>query len=137
MQIDFNEPEMKGLNIVATAQNGETLRYTLLLHRSAPDRTVDLASLTASAGTLAPAVSPKVDTYTLKLPSDATGVQLTATAASAFARVAAEGDLARSQSATIPVDADPGQKVTVRFYVTAEDGTQKLFQVQVSRDLPK
>ncbi|MGO9413472.1 MAG: cadherin-like beta sandwich domain-containing protein [Spirochaetia bacterium] len=137
VQIDFNEPEMKGLNIVATAQNGETLRYTLLLHRSAPDRTVDLASLTASAGTLAPAVSPKVDTYTLKLPSDATGVQLTATAASAFARVAAEGDLARSQSATIPVDADPGQKVTVRFYVTAEDGTQKLFQVQVSRDLPK
>ncbi len=139
IQVEFPEPELKGLNIVTTAQNGETLRYTLLLHRSAPDRTVDLASLTASAGTLAPAFSVKVDTYTLHLPADATGVQLTAAAASPFARVLAsdQGEAGHSQSATIPVDVDPGQKAVIRFFVTAEDGTQKLFQVQVTRDLPK
>jgi len=137
VQIDFNELEMKGFNIVTTAQNGETLRYTLLLHRSAPDSTADLASLTASAGTLAPVLSAKVDTYTLHLPADAAGVQLSATASSPFARVANEGDSARSQSVTIPVEVDPGQKATIRFFVTAEDGTQKLFQVQVTRDLPK
>lgn len=139
LQVEFSESEMKGLNVVATAQNGETLRYTLLLHRSAPDRTADLASLTATAGVLAPAFSAKVDTFTLRLPADATGVQVTAAAASQFARVSASdlGDPCRSQSATVPVDVDPGQKTIIRFFVTAEDGTQKLFQVQVTRDLPK
>jgi hypothetical protein len=136
-QVDFPEPEMKGLNIVTTAQNGETLRYTLLLHRSAPDRNVDLASLTASAGTLSPAFSTKVDTFTLKVPADAQSVQITANAASPFARVANQGDMPKAQNLTIPVSVDPGQKATIRFFVTAEDGTQKLYQVQVTRDLPK
>ena len=139
LQVEFSEPEMKGLNVVATAQNGETLRYTLLLHRSAPDRTADLGSLTATAGVLSPAFSVKVDTFTLRLPADATGVQVTATAASQFARVSSSdlGDPGRSQSATVPVDVDPWQRTVIRFFVTAEDGTQKLFQVQVTRDLPK
>ncbi|HTP57778.1 MAG TPA: cadherin-like beta sandwich domain-containing protein, partial [Spirochaetia bacterium] len=136
-QVDFSELEMKGLNIIATAQNGETLRYTLLLHRSAPDRNVDLASLSASAGTLSPAFSTKVDTFTLKVPADATSLQITASAASPFARVANQGDIPKAQNVSIPVDVDPGQKATVRFFVTAEDGTQKLYQVQVARDLPK
>ena len=137
VQVEFPEPEMKGLNVITTAQNGETLRYTLLLHRSAPDRNVDLASLSASAGTLVPAFSTRVDTYTLRLPADAANAQLTAAAASPFARVANQGDVPRAQSVVIAVDADPGQKTSVRFFVTAEDGTQKLYQVLVSRDLPK
>lgn len=139
VQVEFPEPELKGLNIITTAQNGETLRYTLLLHRAAPDRTADLASLTASAGALTPAFSVKVDTYSLRLPADATGVQLTAAAASPFARVSTsdQGDAPRSQSATVPVNVDPGQKDIIRFFVTAEDGTQKLFQIQVSKDQPK
>ena len=130
---------MKGLNLITTAQNGETQRYTLLLHRSVPDRTVDLGSLSSSVGVLSPAFSPKVDTYTLHLPADATSVQLTAAAASPFARVSTsdQGEAGHSQSATIPVDVDPGQSTVIRFFVTAEDGTQKLFQVQVTRDLPK
>jgi hypothetical protein len=138
--IDFADQEMKGLNIVATAQNGETLRYTLLLHRSPPDSSVDLGSLAVTAGTLTPAFTAKLDTYSLRLPADATGVQLTATAASSFARVSLSGSGqsgARGPSATFPVDVDPGQKAVVRFFVTAEDGTQKLYQVQVTRDLPK
>ena len=99
-QIDFSEREMKGLSIIATAQNGETLRYTLLLHRASPDHSVDLSSLGATAGTLSPAVSSKVDTYSLRLPADATGVQLTAAAASPFAHVefaSVAGGLARPQ----------------------------------------
>jgi hypothetical protein len=137
--VDFAEQEMKGLNIVATAQNGETLRYTLLLHRSAPDQAVDLASLNASAGALTPAFSPRVDTYSLRLPADAVGVQLTVVAASPFARVSLpnQAGAARSQSLTIPIDVDPGQRAVVRFFVTAEDGTQRLFQVQVTRDPQK
>ena len=139
VSIDFPEPEMKGLNLVATAQNGETLRYTLLLHRASPDHTVDLASLSASAGTLAPAFSTKVDAYSLRLPADASGVQLTAVAASPFARVSSlsQAGAGQSQSATLPADVDPGQKTVVRFVVVAEDGTQKIFQVQVAKDLPK
>ena len=137
VQIEFPEPEMKGLNIITTAQNGETLLYTLLLHRSAPDSTVDLVSISATVGTLTPSFSTKVETYSLHLPADAANVQLTVTAASQLARVASEGDPPRSQNATIPVDVDPGQKGTIRFYVTAEDGTRKLYQVQVTRDLPK
>jgi len=137
VQVEFSEPEMKGLDIMTTAQNGETLHYTLLLHRSPPDRMVDLASLSASAGTLTPSFSTKGDTYTLRLPADAANVQLTATAASQFAHVANEGDPPRSQSVIIPVSVDPGQKGTIRFYVTAEDGTQRLYQIQVTRDLPK
>jgi hypothetical protein len=136
--VTFADQEMKGLNVVVTAQNGETLRYTVLLHRSAPDSTVDLGTLSASTGMLTPAFSVKVDSYALRLPADATGVQLTVTTASPFAKVSLSGQAAgRGPSAAFPVDVDQGQKTVIRFFVTAEDGTQKLYQVQVTRDLPR
>ncbi len=139
VSVDFQERELKGLSLIVTAQNGETLRYTLLLHRAAPDRTVDLSALTSTAGALSPAFSARVDTYTLRLPSDATGVQITATAASPLSKVSVFGQTSgtAAQSATVPVDVDPGDQAVIRLVVTAEDGTQKLFQVTVTRDAPK
>jgi hypothetical protein len=137
--VDFRDTELKGLNIIATAQNGETLRYTLLLHRSAPDRTADLSSLTASAGTLTPAFSVKADTYSLRIPADAKDVQLTAVAASPLARVSLfdQSTASPAQTLTIPINVDPGTQNVMRLVVTAEDGTQRLFQVNVAREVAK
>lgn len=136
VQVDFSGSDMKGLNVIATAQNGETQRYTLLLHRNEPDHSAELLSLSASAGTLTPAFSPKVDSYTWKLPADAADAQLTAVAASPFARLSGPNASETGRTQAFPAAVDPGQKTVMRFFVIAEDGTQKVFQVQVARDLP-
>ena len=85
--VDFSAGDMVGATIAVTAQNGERTRYSLLVSRAAPDHDANLASLSASVGTLAPAFSVKQDSYTLRLPADVAAAQITATAASPYASI--------------------------------------------------
>jgi hypothetical protein len=84
---------------------------------------------------LSPFFSPRVVSYTVSLPASVESVRLTATAASAVAEVTVEESSARSgvtQAFTVSVA--NGATDTVNLVVTAEDGSQKLYRVRVSRE---
>jgi hypothetical protein len=123
------------LSIVVTAQDGTPKRYLLDVRRAPPDNNADLASLLVSAGALSPAFSPRNISYIAIVPSSVENVKITAAAASSVADVVMEGQnlpKGSSQSATVSVPA--GRLVTVNVFVTAEDGTQKLYRIQLSRE---
>jgi hypothetical protein len=136
VQMDFNSGDMRAVSIIVTAQNGETLSYSLLVRRAAPDRDALLASLTPSIGTLKPVFSPMVDTYTLRVPSDTTRIQLTATAESERATVTSSStvDSTEGPKTVVSSEIESGQKISIVILVIAEDGTPKLYQVQVAAD---
>ena len=131
--VEFLTVDMLGATIDLTAQNGERIRYSLLIHRAAPDRDANLASLTASAGTLSPAFSIKQDSYTLRLPPDILTTQITATTTSPYATVvfSTPASASEGQDKTATISLGQGEKSQVRFLVIAEDGTPHSFQIQV------
>jgi hypothetical protein len=133
--IDFQAGDRVSLVVAVTAQDGNVLRYLLDIRRSPPDSNADLASLTVSAGVLSPVFSPRIVSYTVSLPAAAETVSLTMVAASKVATVSSELPLAQSGAAQlIIVPASPGKIVTVNIMVTAEDGSQKLYRINVSRE---
>jgi hypothetical protein len=133
--IDFQSGDRVSLTVAVTAQDGNVLRYFLDIRRSPPDSNADLASLTVSAGVLSPVFNPRIVSYTLSLPAAAETVSLTFVAASKVAKISSELPLAQSGAAQlIIVPASPGQIVTVNIMVTAEDGTQRLYRIKVSRE---
>jgi hypothetical protein len=136
LQVDFSAVDMLGVTVVVTAQNGESQRYSLLVQRGGPDRNANLASLSASAGSLTPAVSAKQDSYSLRLPADVPSARITAVAAGPRALVVFSSGKEEAEGAgtSVTVSVEPGQKSLVRFLVVAEDGTPRSYQVQVLRD---
>jgi polygalacturonase len=109
-----------------------------------PDPTLssdaDLSSLTASAGTFAPAFSQGITTYTLTLPGGTDSLTVTPTAHDAKARkitvalgaatpVAVPSGTA-SPTMTAPA---PGGRDTLRVVVTAEDGSTRTYTLTLVR----
>ncbi len=122
-------------SIAVTAQDGSQKFYTVEVRRGLPDRNADLGSLSATPGILSPAFTPKAISYTVIVPASADTVKIAAAAASAVASVEVEGQnltKASTQTATVAVPA--GKLTSVSIFVTAEDGTQKLYRIQLSRD---
>jgi len=133
--VEFTTAERIVLAVAVTAQDGRTQEYVLDVRRAPPDTNADLGSLTASAGVLSPIFSPRVISYAVSLPAAIESVKLTATAASAVAVVAVEGSTARpAVTQVFTVTVAGGATETVNLIVSAEDGTQKLYRVRVSRE---
>ena len=133
--VEFPTAERLVLAVAVTAQDGKIQQYVLDVRRAPPDPNADLGSLTASAGVLSPIFSPRIISYAVSLPASIDSVKLTASAASAVATVTVEGSTATPaavQTFTVPVAS--GATETVNLIVTAEDGTQKMYRVRVSRE---
>jgi hypothetical protein len=107
----------KMATITVTAQVGNTQDYTVDIVFMSSDAT--LASLVPSAGTLDPAFSSGVADYALQLPVGTTSVVLTATANESHASVEGDGTFN-----SLPV--------TATITVTAEDGTQMVYTVEIT-----
>jgi hypothetical protein len=124
------------LGIAVTAQDGGVQRYVVDVRRGEPDRNADLASIVVSAGTLSPAFSPRIVSYGVMLPAAVEAVKINAAAASPVASVGVVEQPgvkpAQSQSLTLPLA--PGSQGAINFVVSAEDGSQKLYRVQVGRE---
>ena len=133
--VEFPTAEKIALAVAVTAQDGRTVQYVLDVRRSPPEANADLGSLAASAGVLSPFFSPRVISYTVSLPSNVGSTKLTATTASAVATVAVEGQSTKPAiTMTYTVAVANGATETVNLIVTAEDQSQKLYRVRVSRE---
>jgi len=133
--VEFPTAERIVLAVAVTAQDGATQQYVLDVRRAPPDSNADLGALTVSAGVLSPIFSPRVISYAVSLPASIDSVRITAAAASDVATVAVEGSTARPAATQVfTVAVAGGATETVNLIVTAEDSTQKLYRVRVSRE---
>lgn len=133
--IPFTGTDQLEVAVGVTAQDGSQLRYTLDLRRGPPDSNADLKSLAVSAGILSPAFTPKLISYTVSLPGTVESLNITAAAASAVALVSVpeRPELKPAASLVIPVTVASGSALSLNVLVSAEDGTQRLYVIQVSR----
>jgi len=83
----------------------------------------NLASLTVSNATISPAFSPDVTLYNASVPFSVSSLQISATAADAKAKVSVGNAALKAGGIT-----------TVSVVVTAENGTQKVYDIRVSRE---
>jgi hypothetical protein len=136
-EIDFGAARQRLLlGVAVTAQDGGAQRYVVDVRRGEPDRNADLASILVSAGALRPAFSSRIVSYGVMLPAAVEAVKVSAAAASPVASVAVVEQPgvkpAQNQSITLPVA--PGDQAAITFVVSAEDGSQRLYRVQVGRE---
>lgn len=132
---DFSTGDRLSLIAAVTAQDGKVLRYFLDVRRGPPDSNADLAGMGVSAGILSPLFTPRMVSYTVSLSSSADTVKLTLATASAVATVTADQPVAQSGATwVITVPAPAGRVLPVNVTVTAEDGSQRLYRVNVSRE---
>lgn len=134
--ITLNGPgQSTPITIIVTAQNGNPKPYLVTVNRGKSGNNL-LANLTISPGSLA--FSPGTTAYTVNLPSTLpstiTNVIVTPTVQDPTASMTINGAAATSgQPRNTPLPA-PGSTSFIAIVVTAENGTSRLYTVNVVRD---
>ena len=109
------------INIVVTAENGNTSTYILNVEREKNnDATLD--SITVSEGTLTPAFNKNTLNYTVNVENDVTSIEVSATATDSNATVTGTGTK----------QLNTGDN-TVTIKVTSESGTENTYTINVIR----
>lgn len=122
--------------IVVTAQNGNPNTYLVTASRGTSGNN-NLQNLIVSPGTLSPEFDPGTVGYTVNLssslPSNVTSMTVTATLQDSTASMTVNGQATNSgQARTTPLPA-PGSNSFINIVVTAQNGTQKIYSVNVIR----
>ena len=135
--VDFASPAARlVLAVSVTAQDGSVQRYSLDLRRAPPDSNASLASLTATAGNLTPPFSDRAVSYSLLVPAATDSVKVTVAAASPVASITVveQPDVKPAATQTLTLAVAQGSAVVLTLVVSAEDGSQRLFRLRVSRE---
>ena len=112
------------INIVVTAQNGDVRTYTIDITRKKSSNN-QLVLLSSLEGSLSPTFSKEVNDYTMQVPYEVTSLTLTTTVEDANAIVTIDGN----------ADFEVGSNNTVSIKVIAEDGSENIYHIQVTRQL--
>ncbi len=118
-----------------TDNDGNSAMDTLIVTVSTPSKSnADLADLGASAGTLTPSFKAVTAFYSLGVAYADSQVTVKATTADTGAKLAINGKPVASGAASDPVSIAVGTAVNVfQLVVTAQDGTQKVYAISVTR----
>lgn len=109
-------------NIVVTAEDGTSRTYELEVTREKSSNN-NLILLSALEGTLNPSFHKDITSYTLEVPYEVSQLTLSTIVEDVNSTVHVEGN----------ADFEIGNNNTVTISVTAEDGTVKNYQIQVTR----
>jgi hypothetical protein len=136
-------PLIVGINssilVVVTAPDGTTTKtYAITVTRAqASQSNADLASLTASNGTLSPAFSSAATSYNTTVDNTTGSIAFTPTVVQAAATVKVNGIAVTSGAASQPIPLNVGSNFPVQIVVTAPDGaTTKTYVITVTRAEP-
>jgi hypothetical protein len=125
-------PGINTVNIIVTAQNGNTVTYTVTITRALNDDST-LFNLTVSDGTLNPSFSPTTTTYSVDVENSVSSLTVTPTMSLASATV--NGENVQSQQASTPIPLSVGDN-TINVVVTAQDGiATTTYTIVVRRDI--
>lgn len=137
--VRFAGTDRTSVTVNVTAQDGSVLAYTLSIRRGPPDSNADLAAMLVAPGRLTPAFSPRTATYSVTIPGSAQSANITVQTASPYTSVTTSdnaigqaGTGADGKVFTVPVNA--GQTRSVDLIVSAQDGSQRLYRVNVTRE---
>jgi hypothetical protein len=131
--ISLNAPgQPTSITIVVTAQNGTPKTYLVTVNRGVSGNN-NLLGLTISPGSLAPAFSAGTVGYTVNVASGATSVTVTPRVQDTAATMTVNGQATNSgQARTIPL-LGAGSSTPINIIVTAQNGTQKTYSLNVVR----
>ena len=121
------------ISIVVTAPNGSQKPYLVTVNRAAPGGNNNLQSLSVSSGSLAPAFSASVTSYTLDVATSVTNVTVTAQPQDTGASVGINNQTTTSLLVRLN---GAGTNTTISIVVTAPNGSQKPYLVTVNRAAP-
>ena len=121
------------INIVVTAPNGTQKTYTVNVNRAALGGNNNLSGLTVSPGTLNPAFNANTTNYTVDVASTVASVTVTPRLQDLAASMTVNGQSTTSgQGRSITLNG-AGSNTLINIVVTAPNGTQKTYTVNVNR----
>ncbi len=121
------------INIVVAAQNGTQKIYTVNVARAALGGNNNLSGLTVSPGTLNPAFNANTLNYTVNVASTVTSVTVTPTRQDPNAIITMNGTAATSGQGRSVTLNGAGSNTLINIVVTAPNGSQKTYTVNVNR----
>jgi len=133
--IDLNGPGSSTIiTIVAIAQNGTSKPYSVRVAREALGGNNNLSALSVSPGTLNPSTFDAATTnYTVDVTSNVGTVSITPTRQDPTATITVNGQPTNSgQAQTITLNG-AGSNTLINIVVTAQNGTQKAYTLNVAR----
>jgi hypothetical protein len=119
--------------IVVTAPSGSQNTYLVTVNRAALGGNNSLQSLTVSPGTLAPAFDANTLNYSVDAASGVGSVTVTATLQDTNASMTVNGQGTSSGQARTITLGGAGSSTPITIVVTAPNGTQKTYSVNVNR----
>jgi Cadherin-like beta sandwich domain/Bacterial Ig-like domain len=120
--------------IIVTAQNGSQKAYTVNVNRAALGGNNDLSALTVSPGPLDSAFNANDLSYTVNVASGVNSMTVTPTLQATTASMTVNGQATNSGQARTITPLNPaGQTTTIPIVVTAQNGSQKTYTVNVNR----
>ena len=120
------------ITITVTAQNGTPKTYLLNVSRGVSNNN-NLQSIGISPGTLAPSFRAGTTDYTVNVASTVTNVRVTPRLQDTTATMTVNGQATTSGQARTISLREAGLNTLVPIVVTAQDGTQKTYLVEVIR----
>ncbi|MGE0471597.1 MAG: cadherin-like beta sandwich domain-containing protein [Nitrospira sp.] len=131
--ITLNDPgQSTTITITVTGQNGNPKTYLIVVSRGVSNNN-NLQGLTISPGTLSPSFRASTTDYTVDAASSVASVRVTPRLQDTDASMTVNGQAATSGQAQTITLGSPGQSTVISVVVTAQDGTQKLYTLVVSR----
>lgn len=131
--ITLNAPgQNTTITITVTAQNGNPKTYFIAVSRGVSNNN-NLQSLSISPGSLSPSFRANTTNYTVDVASSVTTVNVTPRLQDTDASMSVNGQTTNSgQVRTITLNG-PGSNTFITIVVLAQNGTQKIYTVGVSR----
>ncbi len=121
------------INILVTAPNGSQKTYTVNVNRAALGGNNNLSALTVSPGSLDSSFNANDQNYTVNVASTVTSITVTPTRQDSAATITVNGTPAPSgQGRSITLNG-AGSNTLINIVVTAPNGSQKTYTVNVNR----
>jgi hypothetical protein len=119
--------------VVVTAQNGAQKTYLVTVSRTALGGNNNLSALTVSSGSLAPAFTANTTSYTVDVASDVARMTVTPRLQDTTATMTVNGQATNSGQARTTTLNGAGSNTLITIVVTAPNGSQKTYTVNVRR----
>ncbi len=136
--IDLEEGETETIEIVVTSEDGtNSITYFIYVYRNLSQERLypaTLSSITLSAGSFDNEFDPYTWDYFVTVPYEVESITVTPVASVETATINVEGFNVASGTPSQSINLIAGYEYWIMIWVTAEDGTENLYSIYVTRE---